>query len=58
MEGHNKKKDHQNMDTGECMICYHIKKVNFIMIPCGHNGVCKQCLNDISNQNKTCPLCN
>ena len=42
----------------ECMICFEQKNCDFVIHPCGHNGVCEDCLNKIKEdlQNK-CPVC-
>lgn len=33
--------------SGECLICMEIKEVAFVIAPCGHDGICQDCLKDI-----------
>ncbi|KAH0794314.1 E3 ubiquitin-protein ligase mib1-like [Histomonas meleagridis] len=39
-----------------CCICYTYKP-NTVFFPCGHQCICDQCLPNIWNQKKTCPIC-
>ena len=33
--------------SGECLICMEMKEVAFVIAPCGHDGICQKCLEDI-----------
>lgn len=39
-----------------CVICYG-KPANCIIVPCGHVGFCKHCLDHWYKNNKKCPIC-
>ena len=41
---------------GECSICFDDDKYLLnVLVPCGHNGICKKCASD--NIGKNCPIC-
>ena len=45
--------------SGECLICMEMKEVAFVIAPCGHDGICQKCLEDIKGSNNPlCPICN
>lgn len=47
-------------DTSEdntCAICYDNKCDNVIVMPCGHKGFCRQCLESWFMEHKICPFC-
>ena len=39
-----------------CIICCQ-NEPDSIIIPCGHTGVCSDCLDNWFKENKTCPCC-
>ena len=50
-----------------CLICNLMKNTNYIIIPCGHSGICKDCLEKMKNKAEDenvskrelgkCPIC-
>ena len=40
-----------------CGICSEEKFVQNVIIPCGHNGYCVECLNKCMTNNPNCPYC-
>ncbi len=40
------------LDTNICSICFD-RKINAVLIPCGHLGFCLECLKDVNK----CPSC-
>ena len=41
------------IDNDECIICMDNPKENYILVPCGHVGMCLSCIKSI----KACPIC-
>jgi hypothetical protein len=41
------------IDNDECFICMDNPKENYIIVPCGHDGMCSDCVKSV----KTCPTC-
>jgi len=39
-----------------CSICYK-NKINILLEPCGHICLCEQCLSELGNYSKYCPIC-
>lgn len=40
----------------ECVVCFEDKEA-VTLRPCGHNNVCRECVNQIQNMNNRCPVC-
>lgn len=40
----------------ECVVCFEDKEP-VTLRPCGHNNVCRECVNQIQNMNNRCPVC-
>ena len=47
---------YSNSNDDTCSICM-TNKADAVVLPCGHTGVCSQCLNDWFNSNTSCPVC-
>lgn len=55
IEFSNKKiSEHEGKTT--CSICYK-NKINILLEPCGHICLCEQCLSELGNYSKYCPIC-
>lgn len=50
--------DEEDADEGEdtCKICL-VKRVNAVVVPCGHLSFCMKCISDHRRTNAKCPVC-
>ncbi len=48
-----KRMEHFN---NECTVCMN-KQADFVIIPCGHQCACENCLNKIQRGTNKCPIC-
>ena len=43
-------------DIELCVICM-AEVADFLLVPCGHQCGCKNCLNSLKNEQRKCPIC-
>ena len=43
--------------TAECFVCLSQQDVSYVITPCGHDGICKKCLEALISSKMPCPLC-
>ncbi len=47
----------KNKITRPCMVCYEENSMLAFCQPCGHYGLCGECLEKIIRSDPKCPIC-
>ena len=48
--------NNKNREDEKCKICYE-NEGDYLLVPCGHKGLCSRCCDKILTSSSQCPIC-